>query len=209
MRHSSRSQREAISETVIAAASAEVSKTGRIQIVVDAHCTALRLVVTPSGAPRWLLFCYNEQGTLEKRSIGHYPRIGIEEAREQAWKLRLKVKGFAGKATHPSEITLEKLVLLYETHCAKSVHWGDLKNDIIYALKPFVFCSLKAINTKKLKKYIDGYSSPGNMKKVLIKTRAIIAWGEESGAIKLNHPSLTNCIAAGIKDAERTLRRLK
>ena len=199
----------AISETVIAAVLADVSETGRIRTIVDAYCTALRLIVTPSASPRWLLFCYNEHGTLEKRSIGYYPTIRIEEARERAWKLRLQVKGFIRKTNSPSDITLEKLLLLNENHCAKSASWGQTKNEIIYTLKPFAFCSLHTINIKKLRKYIENYPFPASMKKVLVTVGVIIAWADESGVIKLGSPSLANCIVAGIKESEKALRRLK
>src|ERR1700729_3070092 len=105
MRPSHLSSHVAISETVIAAVVAEVSETGRTRTVVDGYCTALRLIVTSSASPCWLLFCYNEQGKLEKRSIGYYPAITVEEARERAWKLRLQVKGFVRKASPSSELT--------------------------------------------------------------------------------------------------------
>jgi hypothetical protein len=78
MRLSRRSPHETISETVIAAAVTEARETGRTQIVADTLCTALRLVVTPSANPRWLLFCYNKDGRLEKSSLGRYPKIGVE-----------------------------------------------------------------------------------------------------------------------------------
>jgi hypothetical protein len=214
MRPSHLSSHVAISETVIAAVVAEVSETGRTRTVVDGYCTALRLIVTSSASPCWLLFCYNEQGKLEKRSIGYYPAITVEEARERAWKLRLQVKGFVRKASPSSELTLERLLLLRESHCAKSTSWGNIKNDIVRILKPFAFCSLQEVNTKKLKIYIENYPYPASMKKALITTGVIIAWAEESSVIEFSNPSLANCIAAGIKAAEikeakKALRHLK
>ena len=81
MRLSNRSPREAISEAVIAALVTEARKTGRTQVVADSRSTALRLVVTPPTDVRWLLLCYNEDGRLQKKPLGRYPKARRDKKR--------------------------------------------------------------------------------------------------------------------------------
>ncbi len=190
MRLSRRSPREAISETVIATVVTEARETGRTQVVADAQCPALRLIVTPSADPRWLLFCYNKDGRLEKSSLGRYPLIGVEEAREKAWRLKLQVKGIAGPRPSTPDITLERLVMLYENSRATSIYWGQLKYNIAYALRPFLFRPLTAIDLGELQEYIDSYPSPGNIRKVLREVKAIVGWGNKSGVINISMNTL-------------------
>jgi hypothetical protein len=198
------SPRVVISEAVIAAVVTEARETGRTQIVSDSRCTALRLVVTrPPMDPRWLLYCYNEDGRLEKTSLGHYPRMGAEEAREKAWKLRLRVKGIARPRRSGPDVTLEKLIILYENSHETSVHWGRQKDRIVHAFRPFVFRPWAKIDTKELQEYIDSYPSPGNMEKALQAVRAIVAWGKGSGIIDISMNTLTRPKARSRSDAGR------
>jgi hypothetical protein len=201
MRLTRRSPREALSEAVIAALVTEATETGRTQIFSDSRCTALRLVVAPLTDPRWLFFCYNKDGRLEKGSIGRYPRIGVEEAREKAWRLRLQVKGIARPRHSIRYITLEKLLILYENSHETPVDWGRQKDKIVYALKPFVFRPWAKIDPKELQEYIDNYPSPGNMRKVRQAVRAIVAWGQENGVARMSTKTLTP------KKARRAIRR--
>lgn len=191
MRCTRRSPCEAISEAVIAAAVTEARETGRTQIISDSRCTALRLVVTPSTDPCWLLFCYDKDDRLEKSLLGRYPRMGVEEAREKAWKLRLQVKGIAKPRRSTHNITLEKLVILYENSHATSVSWGRQKDRIVYALEPFAFRPWATINPKELQEYIDSYPSPGSMEKVVQAVKAIVVWGQKSGIIEMSMNTLT------------------
>jgi hypothetical protein len=167
MRLSRRLPHEAITETVIASVIAEARETGRTQIVADTRCTALRLVVTPSADPRWLLFCYDKNGRLEKNSLGRYPRIGVEEARKKAWELRLQVKGIVRQRRSTPDLTLERLMQLYEDSCTTSVRWGRLKDNVIHTLRPFAFNSWAEVDLDELQEYIDSYPSQGNMLGVL------------------------------------------
>src|SRR5271166_137524 len=185
MRLSRRSPHD-ISEAVIAAVVTEARETGRTQIIADGRCTGLRLFVTPSADSRWLLFCYDKDNRLKKVSLGRYPNIGVEEARKKAWKLRLQVKGIVRPRWPTPNVTLEKLILLYEDSCAPSVHWGRIKDKIIDTLRPFVFRAWATINLEELQEYIDSYPSPGNMRKVVSAVRTIVVWAQESGIIKVS-----------------------
>jgi hypothetical protein len=198
MRLSGRVPREAISETVIAAVVNKARETGRTQIVADSRCTALRLVVTSSADSRWLLFCYDKVGKLKKSSLGRYPKIGVEEARERAWKFRLQAKGIARPRRSTSNITLEKLIILYENSHETSVHWGKLRDRIIYALRPFVFRPWMKIGLNELQKYIDSYPSPGGMEKVLMAVKTIVAWAQEGGIIKIPTNTLEGVSGRGV-----------
>jgi hypothetical protein len=203
MKLSSRRPREAISEAVIAAVVTEARETGRPQVVADSQCTALRLVVTPLADPRWLFFCYNKDGRLEKSSLGRYPRVGVEEAREKAWRLRLQVKGISGRRSGAPDITLERLLMLYEHSRTTSIYWGRQKDKVVYVFKPFLFHSFAAIDLRKLQKYIDNYPSPGAMRSALRQVKTIVTWGKGSGIINISMNTLTPPKARSRSDAGR------
>jgi hypothetical protein len=184
------SSRVSISEAAIASVVTEARKTGKTHIVSDSQCTALRLVVTPTKDPRWLLFCYNKDGRLEKSSLGRYPIMGVEEARDRASKLRLQVKGIA-RPRQSTSVTLERLVIFYENGHETSAYWGRIKDRIFYTFRPFVFRAWEKMSLKELQEYIDSYPSPGNMRKVLETVRAIVAWGQENGIVRMSANTLT------------------
>jgi hypothetical protein len=198
MRLSRRSPREAISEATIAAMMIEASATGRTQIVADTRCTALRLVVTPSANSSWLLFCYHKDGRLNQSLLGRYPKIGVEEARKRAWELRLQVKGHARLRWNTPDITLERLIKLYENSCATSVHWGRHKDAVIHALASFAFRPWGKVDSEELQDYVDNYPSPGGMVTALKTVKTIVAWGHESGIIKMPTNTLDGVQGGGV-----------
>jgi hypothetical protein len=183
MKSGTRLQRVAISETVIEGVMRETKVTGRAQTIADSQCSGLRLVVRTSADPLWLLFCYGAAGGLEKRALGNYPNIGVDRAREDAWKFRLKLKGIQ-RSKSTRTITLERLFLLYESSNETSANWGRLKAKVIYALRPFVFRPWASVDSKKLQAYIDGYESPGNMRALVSTINKVIVWGGENGLIE-------------------------
>jgi hypothetical protein len=145
----------------------------------------LRIIARPLGAPLWLLFCYDNTGNLYKCSLGTYPKVGVDQARNRAHKLRLKVKAITPaqkpKAKHRG-ITVEQLILLYEGSCPTSTHWGRQKASLLYALEPFLYHKWDNINLKQLQSYIDAYPSRGRAISLL---RTIVKWGENNGIIKM------------------------
>ena len=190
----------AISEAVIGTTASEALRTGRAQTIADSRCRGLRLFVRPSEDPIWLLFCYGSDGKLEKRALGAYPGIGVDDARKRAWQHRLQVKGFARPRWHYPGITLEKLFMLYEDSCKVSDAWGLLKNRVFFALKPFVFRSWTGLSRRRLQKYIDDYESPGNMHHVVDAVNKVVTWAEESGILHKSSEPLAPPIARSRRD---------
>ena len=198
MKLSRRSPREAISEDTIAAVVTEASATGRTQIVADTQCTALRLVVTPSADSSWLFFCYDKDGRLNKSLLGRYPKIGVAEARKRAWELRLQVKGYARSTCSTPDITLAKLMHLYEDGCASARWLGRRKDAAIHTLAPFAFRSWGEINPDELQKYIDSYPFPGGMLTALKTVKTIVAWGHKRGIIRMSTNTLNGVPGGGV-----------
>ena len=180
-----------ISEDVVGVSIVEARRTRRTQTIADSLCRGLRLIVRPSADPIWLLFCYGSDGTLERRPLGTYPKIGIEEARRRAWKCRLQVKGFDRPRKRPSRITLEELFILYEGTCQVTKDWGRQKSTTHFALKPFVFRPWSSLLRQQLQKYIDSYESPGSMHTAVYALNKVVAWAEGSGIIDKSSQPLT------------------
>ena len=180
-----------ISEDVVGVSIVEARRTRRTQTIADSLCRGLRLIVRPSADPIWLLFCYGSDGTLERRPLGTYPKIGIEEARRRAWKCRLQVKGFDRPRKRPSRITLEELFILYEDTCRVPKDWGRQKSTTYFALKPFVFRPWSGLLRQQLQKYIDGYESPGSMHTAVYALNKVVAWAEGNGIIDKSPQPLT------------------
>jgi hypothetical protein len=172
-----------ISEAVVGAHVIKARRTKKMQVIADSQCRGLRLIVRPSADPNWLLFCYRADGKLEKRTLGSYPKISIEEARKRAWKCRLQVKGLDRPRKQSSSITLEKLFILYEDTCRVSDWWGRKKGTVFFVLKPFVFQPWTRLSWHRLQEYIDGYESPGTMHSAVYALNKVLAWAEERGII--------------------------
>jgi hypothetical protein len=172
-----------ISEDVVGASVTEPRRTRRTQTIADSLCRGLRLIVRPATDPVWLLFCYGSDGKLEKRSLGIYPKIGIEKARRRAWECRLQVKGFDRPRKRPSSITLAGLFILYEDTCRVSSEWGRLKSLTFFVFKPLIFQPLSRLSRQRLQGYIDSYESPGSMNTAVYALNKVVAWAETCGLV--------------------------
>src|SRR5918998_6132476 len=80
-----------LTEAAIRSAISKAAETGRRDLA-DASLPGLRLRLTPAGSATWALACRDPHGRMRRFPLGHFPAVGLAEAREKARALRVRVR---------------------------------------------------------------------------------------------------------------------
>jgi hypothetical protein len=81
-----------MTETAIQKAMKQAADCAKRIDLSDTTVPGLRLRLTPSGGRAWVLACRDTLGGMRRFPLGHYPTMGISEAREAARSMRADVR---------------------------------------------------------------------------------------------------------------------
>jgi hypothetical protein len=170
-----------LSDAIITGITSEVSATGKAQIIRDAQCPGLHLLVVHSRAPLWTLTCLNHNRRREVHTLGNYPRVGVTQARAKGWNLRMRRKLLEMPKVTTSQMTLGRLIFLYDGHPASNK--SEMRDRLCHIFEPFLFTPWSKIDWEKIQDHIDTYSGPGSLRRYFYLFRGMLLWAEEQGLV--------------------------
>ena len=182
-----------LTETAIGKAARDVTATGKQRDLYDAGCRGLVLRLTANGAKSFNLSCRDLKGKARRFVLGHYPQMGIGDARNTARALHVHIKsGGADPSKEKARLraigrdakagvgTLEALLDLYEMKGkpgAKLKSWKAQRQAIENVFAKHLARPLAMIKASDLQMSADAHRAEYAAALGVRCLRPVLRWG--------------------------------
>jgi integrase len=184
-----------LTDSAINKATREVVAAGKRRDLHDAGCPGLVIRLTPNGAKTFALSCRDRDSRRRKFVLGHYPQMGIADARGAARKLHVEVvnglsdpvaekrrRRAMGEDAKEGIGTLSALLDLYERQvCGDLKSWPESRKRIAVVFKALMLKPVAAMKLGDLQLAADSYPSSKSAAFAVRTLRPALKWAAHSG----------------------------
>ncbi len=179
-----------LTESSIAKATREAAEKGDRLELSDATCPGLRLRISPSGRRDWKWVGRDRLNRMRRFDLGDYNMMGLSEARDEARKMRMRVRheGFdpvlerkrdraKGKDLKEGKGTLAWLLDEYATSRGNKLKsWSHSRLRVERVFADFLNSPLSLITKKDLQNAADNYHSSNSGAFAVRTLRPVLKW---------------------------------
>ncbi len=177
-------------ESSIAKATREAAEKGDRFELSDAACPGLRLRISPSGKRDWKWVGRDRLNRMRRFDLGDYNMMGLSEARDEARKMRMRVRNEGydpvlerkrdrakGKDLKEGKGTLVWLLDEYAaSRGSKLKSWPHSRLRVERVFANFLHSSLSLITKKDLQNAADNYPSSNSGAFAVRTLRPVLKW---------------------------------
>lgn len=182
-----------LTETAIKKAIRETAGAGRIDLA-DAGCPGLRLRLTPAGSKTWVLACRDRYGRMRRFQLGHFPDLGVSQARTAARALHAKVKHEGADpiaerrhdraALGLGVATLAGLLDCYHEMVGnRQKRYKEARSRIEKVYQALLTQPLSALSAREIQLRADAYPALMSASAAVRYLRPILKWGAQRGYV--------------------------
>ena len=165
---------------------------GKEYTVHDAGCDGLAIRVQPSGTRSWITWHRVSRKT-RRITLGHYPKMGLEEARLARWEVQ--TSGESPELMRPVTMSFATLVERFMANKSKVY-----KPETLYCMQTYLdsqllpafgYRSIGQITSKEVAEWFYRYSKtrPGGAKQAIGHFGTIWNWGKREGHLPQELPN--------------------
>jgi integrase len=197
-----------MTETAIQKAMKQAAGSAKRIDLSDTALPGLRLRLTPSGGRTWVLACRDTLGGMRRFPLGHYPMMGISEAREAARGMRADVrkgtdpvadarrKRIIGQDARDGVGTLTALLDLYARQKGDSLKsWPECRRRIDHVFKGHLSKPVLALKAADLQMTADAHPSQQSAAAAVRYVRPVLKWAAQrrylAAELAVLHPPAT------------------